>query len=199
LQAKRELAKKEGRLLTKKQKEERARAEIQRQALLASGVQIEGLQQPSGNDAPTRKVVYGTRKKKGPAGKDPPQVESVPTSSVLQTAPEATPEAENKPLEAEVKDEWDTSSADGAAKLQDGVEDDWNAPSEDEAGEAEGAKNATLPENKKQGTSASSSIIPDSVFDQIMVTPPTRPSKAFLLHRAPRNRLQINQSAYPNP
>ena len=43
-QAKREVAKKEGRLLTKKQKEEQRVAELRKQALLASGVQIEGLQ-----------------------------------------------------------------------------------------------------------------------------------------------------------
>ena len=53
------MAKKEGRLLTKKQKEQKAAAEIRRKALLASGVIIEGLQQA---DTPAPKKV-GARKK----------------------------------------------------------------------------------------------------------------------------------------
>lgn len=40
--------------------------EIRKQTLLASGVQIEGLQQPSGSGPPAvKKVVYRKRKKKG--------------------------------------------------------------------------------------------------------------------------------------
>ncbi|KAG5221485.1 eukaryotic translation initiation factor [Salix suchowensis] len=53
--AKREVARKEGRLLTKKQKEERAMAELRKKALLQSGVQIEGLQQATGNGLLQRK------------------------------------------------------------------------------------------------------------------------------------------------
>jgi hypothetical protein len=66
IQAKREVAKKEGRLLTKKQKEEKQMAELRKQALLASGVQIEGLHHGPGSGPPAaKKVVYGNRKKKG--------------------------------------------------------------------------------------------------------------------------------------
>ena len=54
-------------MLTKKQKEEQRAAELRKQALLASGVQIEGLQQHGDTPKP-KKVVYDNRKKKkGPA------------------------------------------------------------------------------------------------------------------------------------
>ncbi|KAI9511278.1 hypothetical protein F5148DRAFT_1172355 [Russula earlei] len=132
--AKRELAKKEGRLLTKKQKEEQRAAEIRKQALLASGAQIEGLQQPT---APSRRPVYSNRKKGGHAKGGSPAPDSVPQTPdplppkelalepVPNHEPEPTPvvksaqdvpddwaassEEENTPV-AEVKDAWDESS-----------------------------------------------------------------------------------------
>ncbi|GLB33308.1 putative translation-initiation factor 2 [Lyophyllum shimeji] len=128
--AKRELAKKEGRLLTKKQKEEQRMAEIRKQALLASGVQIEGLQAPSTNGAP-KKVVYGSRKKKAPAAKDASKdVSPAPESRPLTPEP---PKEEPKPVE-EVKDEWDASSAEEEVKpaAAPDVKDDWDASSEEE-------------------------------------------------------------------
>ncbi|KAL0949089.1 hypothetical protein HGRIS_009180 [Hohenbuehelia grisea] len=130
--AKRELAKKEGRLLTKKQKEERAAAERRKQALLASGVQIEGLQQEAGAAPAPKKVVYGNRKKKGPAVKDAsPVPESRPKTPEVETPPPAA----EKPVE-EPKDDWDASSDDEAAKpaepAPEGVKDDWDASSDEE-------------------------------------------------------------------
>src|SRR5204863_6193565 len=123
-QAKRELARKEGRLLTKKQKEEKARAEVQRQALIASGVQIEGLQQISGNGIPARKLVYGSRKKKAPVSKEASQGSD---SQPISPEPEAALESEVQELQAtddgikdealedikdeDVKDEWDATSS----------------------------------------------------------------------------------------
>ncbi|KAJ7590596.1 hypothetical protein C8J56DRAFT_1013560 [Mycena floridula] len=118
--AKREVAKKEGRLLTKKQKEEKAMAEIRKQALLASGVQIEGLQQSSSAGPSTnKKVVYGNRKKKGPAA----------------SAKDASPASESRPRTPEpaLKEE----AANGSAK------DDWDAPSEEEKEEAPAAAAST--------------------------------------------------------
>jgi translation initiation factor 5B len=130
LQAKRELAKKEGRLLTKKQKEEKAMAEIRKQALLASGVQIEGLQQASGSGAPAvKKVVYGNRKKKGPANvaKDAsPAPESRPRTPE-PVAP--TPVVEPK---AEAEDDWEASSAEEETAPPAGVKDSWDASSDEE-------------------------------------------------------------------
>ncbi|KAF7354856.1 Tr-type G domain-containing protein [Mycena sanguinolenta] len=131
--AKRELAKKEGRLLTKKQKEEKAMAEIRKQALLASGVQIEGLQQASGSGAPAaKKVVYGNRKKKGPANaaKD---ASPAPESRPRTPEPVAPAEPEPKP---EPEDDWEASSAEEEATPAPvsvpGVKDSWDASSDEE-------------------------------------------------------------------
>ncbi|KAI9572429.1 hypothetical protein HD554DRAFT_2015076 [Boletus coccyginus] len=139
---KRELAKKEGRLLTKKQKEEKAAAERRRQALIASGVQIEGLQQPSGVPSASKKVVYGSRKKKGPLSndKDSTPASPAPESRPLSPIPViASPSPSSAPAELpnkadSIKDEWDASSADednGAASAP-VVKDEWDASSEDD-------------------------------------------------------------------
>ncbi|KAI0938949.1 hypothetical protein AcV5_000495 [Taiwanofungus camphoratus] len=159
--AKRELAKKEGRLLTKKQKEEQRAAELRKQALLASGVQIEGLQQPSGAQVPKR-VVYGNRKRKGPAsatGSGPATREPSPVREERPSTPEpehvpepVTQVAEEKQKIDSVKDDWDASS-DEDQKAADGVKESWDVSSEDEeaktpqpaktAAPANGASNGT--------------------------------------------------------
>ncbi|KAF8075906.1 hypothetical protein FPV67DRAFT_1604632 [Lyophyllum atratum] len=114
--AKKELAKKEGRLLTKKQKEENKMAEIR-------------------NGAP-KKVVYGSRKKKGPVVKG--------TSKDASPAPESRPRTPEPPKEEpkaveEEKDEWDaTSEEEEEAKpaepvaVPEGIKDDWDASSGEE-------------------------------------------------------------------
>ncbi|KXN84214.1 Eukaryotic translation initiation factor 5B [Leucoagaricus sp. SymC.cos] len=126
--AKRELARKEGRLLTKKQKEEKQMAELRKQALLASGVQIEGLQQSSGSGAP-KKVVYGNRKKK-PAG----QKEVSPAQSRPQSpGPVSQPTAEASPPEAEAKSDWENdSNEEKSAESQVGVKDSWDASGDED-------------------------------------------------------------------
>ncbi|KAF7433580.1 hypothetical protein PC9H_005541 [Pleurotus ostreatus] len=141
--AKREVARKEGRLLTKKQKEERAMAELRKKALLQSGVQIEGLQQATGNGAPSKKVVYGNRKKKGPAAKDitkeasPAPVSRPETPDSTATPPPQTPK-EGSVADDEVKDDWDASSEDEskAAPKAEGIKDSWDASSDDEDSKA---------------------------------------------------------------
>ncbi|CCM01032.1 uncharacterized protein FIBRA_03080 [Fibroporia radiculosa] len=142
--AKRELAKKEGRLLTKKQKEELRMAELRKQALLASGVQVEGLQQSSGQ--PAKKVVYGNRKKKGPekaasvTSSSPATRETSPVREEKPATPVPEPvaaaEVSNKKLD-DVKDDWDASS-DDEQKHPEGVKDSWDDNSDDE--EAKAAK-----------------------------------------------------------
>ncbi|THV00551.1 hypothetical protein K435DRAFT_818286 [Dendrothele bispora CBS 962.96] len=132
--AKRELAKKEGRLLTKKQKEEKAAAEIRKKALIASGAQIEGLQQGNAPPAP-KKPVYGNRKKKGPAGKDSsPAPDSRPRTPELTPQSGKTPEPE-PPASGAAKDDWDASSEEEEAKPEtpEGVKDSWDASSDEEA------------------------------------------------------------------
>lgn len=180
---KRELAKKEGRLLTKKQKEEKAAAERRRQALIASGVQIEGLQQASGAPFAGKKVVYGSRKKKGPLGKDKdstpasPAVESRPLSPAPATAsPSPSPAPAELPATADgVKDEWDASSAEEDIGTASGpaVKEEWDASSEDEVSapppaESKPTKAPTVPpvpssSQPTNGTSPGVYILPFAV------------------------------------
>lgn len=147
LQEKREIAKKEGRLLTKKQKEERAAAELRREALLKSGVIVEGLQQ--GGSAPAqKKVSYGSRKKK-PGQTAAPSVAD--TASPAPGTPEPLHEEDEAPAtpakteeKAEDSDAWDASDSDGDAKSpapvpptpqadgDDDSPDDWEKDSDDE-------------------------------------------------------------------
>ncbi|KAF8589995.1 hypothetical protein K439DRAFT_1628210 [Ramaria rubella] len=129
--AKREVLKKEGRLLTKKQKEEKAAAEIRRKALLESGVKIEGLQQTVRVAAP-KKVVYGNRKKRGPA------VAATKESSAL-LAEEVIVEPTEAPREeaASPKGDWEAGGdeEDTAEDRTEDVKDSWDASSGDETSE----------------------------------------------------------------
>jgi translation initiation factor 5B len=134
--------------LTKKQKEEKAAAEIRRQALLASGVQIEGLQQTSGNGAPVgKKMTYGNRKKKGPVSKD---VSSAPSSRPRTPDPVPIPlvipaTKEEEPVaDGDVKDDWDVSSEDGAANVTGDVKDSWDVSSDEEADSKPSAPVSTM-------------------------------------------------------
>ncbi|EIW62251.1 translation initiation factor eIF5B [Trametes versicolor FP-101664 SS1] len=144
--AKREQLKKEGKLLTKKQKEELRSAELRKQALLASGVQIEGLQQ-GGGEPRAKKVVYDNRKKKkGPAsaasGSHPGTRDPSPVREEKRAAPKPTPAVaapEPEPTtpvdDDDVKDSWDASSDEEEKKDED-VKDSWDASSGDETEEA---------------------------------------------------------------
>ncbi|KAI0676694.1 hypothetical protein C8Q78DRAFT_1141729 [Trametes maxima] len=146
--AKREQLKKEGKLLTKKQKEEQRAAELRKQALLASGVQIEGLQQGGGEQRP-KKVVYDNRKKKkGPASAASGSHPGTREPSPVRQTKVATPEPESAPAPAapepqpespvdqdDVKDDWEASS-DEEGKKPDGVKDSWDQSSGDEEEEA---------------------------------------------------------------
>lgn len=117
--AKKELARKEGRLLTDKQKRERAQAEVARKALIASGVRIEGLERaPEGSSGPKR-VVYGNKKKKPGASVATPSEPSTPDVTFSQKslpdaeAPASVTNTEAKPADdipGDVKDEWDAST-----------------------------------------------------------------------------------------
>ncbi|KAF8259895.1 hypothetical protein EI94DRAFT_1613470 [Lactarius quietus] len=117
--AKRELAKKEGRLLTKKQKEDQRAAEIRRQALLASGVQIEGLQQ---SGAPPKRPIYGNRRRGGPAKGSSPAPDSLPQTPEPPLPKELAPEPNREHESVQSPAESDT----------DNVQDDWEASSDEE-------------------------------------------------------------------
>jgi translation initiation factor 5B len=115
-------------------------AEIRKQALLASGVQIEGLQQPSGSGATAvKKVVYGNRKKKDPVAKDPvaKDVSPAPESRPRSPKPLAIVEkpTEAIPANGDAKSDWEASSDedhDDAKAQGEAVKDSWDASSDDE-------------------------------------------------------------------
>lgn len=126
--------------MTKKQKEEQRAAEIRKQALLASGVQIEGLQQSSG---PAKRPIYGNRKKNIPkAGSatptSQPQTPAPPPFKELEPEPEPTPELkveapkENQKVN-DVKSDWDVSSDEDEKAAAADVKDSWDDPSDEEA------------------------------------------------------------------
>lgn len=145
------MAKKEGRLLTKKQKEEQRAAEIRKQALIASGVQIEGLQQSS---APTKRPVYANRKKAGAkAGSSTPtsqpQTPVPPPPKELEAEPTPAPKVETPKVEAkqvadDVKSDWDASSDEGEKAAAD-IKDSWDDPSDEEEAPKPAAKPVPAP------------------------------------------------------
>jgi translation initiation factor 5B len=130
---------KEGKLLTDKQKKERAAAEIRKQALLQAGGLVEGLQKHDSPIAgPSKKVVYGKRqrgpaqKKEGSvAGSSTPSTPAPPEPMKLEPEPEPEP-AVAAPVASGVEKDWDASSG-GEAEEKDDVKDDWDASSGDEA------------------------------------------------------------------
>lgn len=139
--AKREQAKLEGRLLTKKQKEEKAAAEIRKKALLESGVKIQALQQQqhasSNGSAAPKKVVYGNRKKKGPVA---PSAKEEPVPKVEETVEVAMPQIPDVPASSEVeaggvKDDWEASEEDEedkAGNTASAIKDSWEVSSDEE-------------------------------------------------------------------
>jgi translation initiation factor 5B len=126
--------KKEGKLLTKKQKEEQKMAELRKQALLASGVQIEGLQASGSAPPAAKKVVYGNRKKKGPATKEPSSKDASPAPESRPRSPEPSPSPSPAPAskpEDDAKSDWEASS-DDEPEAKAAVKDSWDASSEEE-------------------------------------------------------------------
>ncbi|KAH7344044.1 hypothetical protein B0J17DRAFT_645130 [Rhizoctonia solani] len=144
--AKREQLKKEGKLLTAKQKAEKQAAEIRRQALLQSGVKIEGLQSGGGVGSAPKKMVYGNKKKKpAPGPKDSSTVAS--SERAPSPPPGSTPASPAvAPDNAGAKDDWDASSeeeppaAEAKPAAAPDVKDDWDASSEEETSSKPKAK-----------------------------------------------------------
>lgn len=149
---KRELAKKEGRLLTKKQKEAKAAAEARRNAPLQAGVVIAGLQEDGPPADKPKKVVYGKKKKPAASAANKTvtgSTVSTPTTAVaeLPEVKELSPKAEAAVIvrgEEEEKDDWDVSSQDESKpddRSKEGVKDSWDASSSD----GEKKKKAAVP------------------------------------------------------
>ena len=165
------MAKKEGRLLTKKQKEERAAAEIRKKALLASGVQIEGLQQQANGGERPRKVVYGRKKKVGGGAKENPSTlddkSSAPVTSAVQSPvskTESLPPPSPSPAPTDdVKDDWDAESDPDQVSPSVPAEDvksDWDASSDDESNKLEPVKVPQTPAPKVAEKPLSKGMLP---------------------------------------
>ncbi|KAK4517284.1 DNA cross-link repair protein PSO2/SNM1 [Mucor velutinosus] len=106
---KKEQLRKEGKLLTKAQKEAQRLAKLRHEQLLASGnVRVQALED-DGNKP--KKVVYGNKKKKGPTKEE--------QEKKKQEA------AERKRLEEEEKKRKEEEEAKKAAEAQESEEDDW--------------------------------------------------------------------------
>jgi translation initiation factor 5B len=123
-------------LLTKKQREEKQMAEIRKQALIASGAQIEGLQQAGTSTSTLKKVVYGNRKKRGLAGKDTNLGSSRPRSPELEAASPRLPVQETYTAgQSSVNDYCDVSTDEKDTKTAapGGIKDSWDDSTDEEA------------------------------------------------------------------
>jgi hypothetical protein len=139
-QAKKEQLKKEGKLLTPKQKAERAAAEARRAALLASGnVTIAGLAEKESASTGEKKVSYGKKEKKQPpAHVKKPVIQQAPAPVPAKKVEEKKEVVEAKKEESEEeKDSWDVSSSEDegekkTAKVEEEAKDDWDASSSED-------------------------------------------------------------------
>lgn len=131
---KKEQLRKEGKLLTKAQKEAKERNEIRKQQLLAAGAVVAGLEQ--GNEAgEKKKPVYDSRKKRGPKK----QKEEIDLEAAAARA-EAQRKAEEEEKNRQEEEEKARAAAEAAAKAQesdDDIKDSWDAPSSDEEEDAD--------------------------------------------------------------
>ncbi len=174
--AKREQLKKEGKLLTPKQKAEKAAAEAKMKAMIQSGqISVEGLKgaDASGTGEGKKKVVYDNKKKK-----KGPQAQQTSDKAIKEETPadEQKTEGASEPTAAEptkaeaqvvtsaeadeaedIKDDWDAAS-------DEDVKDDWDAESDEEKEMEKPA--AAAPQKQAKGPAASSAAVKTSGKDK---------------------------------
>ncbi|KAM0472871.1 hypothetical protein ACHAPX_008548 [Trichoderma viride] len=144
--------KKEGKFLTKAQKEEKARNELKLQQMLAAGIKI-GPQEEEG--APKKKVVYDSKKKRGKNDKKDEEATLAEAAERARLqAEKAAEEAEEKAAkekadaeakaqaakaaqESDIEDDWEAAAHSGG---EDDVKDSWDADSDEEAEKKSAAK-----------------------------------------------------------
>ncbi|KAL7797184.1 hypothetical protein V8C43DRAFT_265450 [Trichoderma afarasin] len=147
-----EQLKKEGKFLTKAQKEEKARNELKLQQMLAAGIKI-GPQEEEG--APKKKVVYDSKKKRGKNDKKDEEAalaeaaerariqaekalkEAEEKAAKEKAAAEAKAAASKAAQESDVEDDWEAAAA---ASGDEDVKDSWDADSDEEAEKKAAAK-----------------------------------------------------------
>ncbi|KAL2848681.1 hypothetical protein BJX68DRAFT_101686 [Aspergillus pseudodeflectus] len=161
---KKEQLKREGKLLTKAQKEAKERNELRMKQMLAAGVgKVAGLEEGA---AEKKRPVYENRKKKGPK-KHEEDLEAAAARAKAQREAEderrrkeeeerkAKAEAEAAAAAAAAGEESDLDDWEKAADADDDVKDSWDAPSDEEETEKPAAANGetkTLPERPKPAT-----------------------------------------------
>lgn len=172
---KKEQLRREGKLLTKAQKEAQAKNELRMKQLLASGVQVAGLE--AGGEK--KRPVYENRKKKG-GKKQEEDLEAAAERARLQREAEderrrkeaeekAKAEAEAKAKAAPAEDEDAVDDWEQAAEAEDDVKDSWDAPTDDEEekpavanGDKEAAEEKKDEEESEEGSEEDSSSEEDS-------------------------------------
>jgi translation initiation factor 5B len=161
---KKEQLRREGKLLTKAQKEAQAKNELRMKQLLASGVQVAGLE----GGAEKKRPVYENRKKKG-GKKQEEDLEAAAERARLQREAEderrrkeaeekAKAEAEAKAKPAPAEDEDAIDDWEKAAEAEEGVKDSWDAATDDEEKPAvtNGAKKAAEESEEESDEDSSS-------------------------------------------
>ncbi|KAJ5444254.1 Eukaryotic translation initiation factor 5B [Penicillium daleae] len=162
---KKEQLRREGKLLTKAQKEAQAKNELRMKQLLASGVQVAGLE----GGAEKKRPVYENRKKKG-GKKQEEDLEAAAERARLQREAEderrrkeaeekAKAEAEAKAKPAPAEDEDAIDDWEKAAEAEEDVKDSWDVATDDEEKPAvtSGAKKAAEEESEEESDEDSSS------------------------------------------
>lgn len=154
--------KKEGKFLTKAQKEEKARNELKLQQMLAAGIKIGP--QESEEGAPKKKVVYDSKKKRGKNDKKDEEAALAEAAERARLqAEKAAKEAEEKAAkekaeaeakaaaakaaqESDIEDDWEAAANSGE---EDDVKDSWDADSDEEAEKKSAGKSNGTDEKKK--------------------------------------------------
>ncbi|KAI5479790.1 hypothetical protein MNV49_002602 [Pseudohyphozyma bogoriensis] len=126
--AKQDRLRKEGKLLTPKQKAEKAAAEARLKALMASGAVVAGLNRGEEEGAaPAPKRVVYAKKKRGPQAEKKEEAAPAPVEEVKPAVEEKAEDDDD-----DVKDSWDAESEEEKPAEKDDVKDDWDASSEEE-------------------------------------------------------------------
>ncbi|UKZ73492.1 hypothetical protein TrVFT333_001139 [Trichoderma virens FT-333] len=145
-----EQLKKEGKFLTKAQKEEKARNELKLQQMLAAGIKI-GPQEEEG--APKKKVVYDSKKKRGKNDKKDEEAALAEAAERARLqAEKALKEAEEKA--AKEKAEAEAKVAASKAARESDVEDDWEAAANSEGEDVKDSWDADSDEEAEKKAAA---------------------------------------------
>ncbi|KAG2419382.1 eukaryotic translation initiation factor 5B [Aspergillus terreus] len=158
-----EQLRKEGKLLTKAQKEAKERNELRLKQMLAAGAgKVAGLED---KQAEKKKPVYENKKKKKGPSKQEEDLEAAAARARAQREAEEErrrKEEEEKKAKAEAEAAAAAAAAGEESELEDwekaadaeDVKDSWDAPSDDEESKTNGAAQTTLPERPAGGKGA---------------------------------------------